>query len=57
MNNKNLDYIILNYANESGAGFDVNTNHVYIYSKDRDMHEISLDRKDRVAKKIIEYII
>ena len=57
MSNKNLDYIVLNYANESGAGFDVNTNHVYIYSKDRDMHEISLDRKDRVAKKIIEYII
>ena len=54
---KKLDYIILNYANETGAGFDCNTNHVYIFSKDKHKYEIPLDRKDRVAKKIIEYIV
>ena len=33
MKNKNLDYIVLNYANEDNAGFESNTNHVYLYSK------------------------
>ena len=27
MKNKNLDYIVLNYANEDGAGFESNTNY------------------------------
>ena len=30
LQNKGIDFIILNYANEKNAGFDVNTNHVYI---------------------------
>ena len=54
---KGLDYVILNYANEEGAGFDCNTNHVFIFSKSGEKHEIPLDRKDRIAKKIIEYIL
>ena len=33
LQNKGIDFIILNYANEKNAGFDVNTNHVYIYDK------------------------
>jgi len=57
LHSKGLDYVILNYANEEGAGFDCNPNHVFIFSKDGTKHEIPLDRKDRVAKKIIEYIV
>ena len=57
LKNKGIDYIILNYANEENAGFDVNTNHVYIFDKKNNKIEIPLDRKDRVAKKIIENII
>ena len=57
LKNKNLDYIVLNFANEEGAGFEVNTNHVFLYSKDNNKIEIPLDRKDRVAKLIIENIL
>ena len=57
MKNKNLDYIVLNYANEDNAGFDSNTNHVYLYSKNGKKKEFKLDRKDRIAKLIIDNII
>ena len=57
MKNKNLDYIVLNYANEDGAGFESNTNHVYLYSKSGAKKEFSLDRKDRIAQLIIDNII
>ena len=57
MKQKEIDFIILNYANEVGAGFDSNTNHVTIYSKNGKSREFKKDHKDRVAKKIIEYIL
>ena len=57
LKNKNLDYIVLNYANEEGAGFESNTNHVYLYSKNGEKKEFPLDRKDRIAKLIIKNII
>jgi len=55
--NKNIDYIVLNYANEENAGFESNTNHVYLYSKSGFKKEFKLDRKDRIAKQIIDCII
>ena len=57
MNKKKLDYIILNYANEKNAGFDSNTNHVYLYSKNGFQKELKTDRKDRIAKLIIDNIL
>ena len=57
LKNKNLDYIVLNYANEEGAGFESNTNHVFLYSKNGEKKEFPLDRKDRIAKLIIKNII
>ena len=57
LKNKNLDYIVLNYANEKGAGFNVNTNHVFLYSKNGNKIEFSLDRKDRIAQLIIENVL
>ena len=57
LKNKNLDYIVLNYANEENAGFESNTNHVIIFSKDGSKKELLLDRKDRIAAKLINYII
>ena len=47
---KNVDFIILNYANEKGAGFDSNTNHVYIYNKNGEECEIKKDTKDASAE-------
>ena len=57
LNEKNVDYMILNYANERGAGFDSNTNHIYIYNKNGEECEIKKDTKDKIAKKLVEHII
>tara|TARA_Y100000590_G_scaffold470423_1_gene664793 strand:- start:206 stop:1411 length:1206 start_codon:yes stop_codon:yes gene_type:complete len=57
MKNKQSDYIILNYANEEGAGFDNDTNHVYLYSKDGKNKEFPMNTKLKIAKQIIEYIV
>ena len=57
LKNKNADFIVLNYANEKGAGFNSNTNHVYIYSKEGKSIELKKDRKDRIAHKILDWVI
>ena len=57
MKEKNTDFIVLNYANEKGAGFDSSTNRVIIFSKSGHNIELKRDRKDRVAKKIIQYVL
>jgi len=54
---KGADFIILNYANEKGAGFESSTNRVTIFSKPGNQIELKKDRKDRIAKKIIEHIL
>jgi len=54
---KGADFIILNYANEKGAGFESSTNRVTIFSKSGNQIEFKKDRKDRIAKKIIEHIL
>ncbi len=57
MKTKGASHIVLNYANEVGAGFDVPTNRVEIYSENGSSLELKKDRKDRIAKKIIEYVL
>ena len=57
MKAKKSDYIVLNYANESGAGFNEDTNHVYIFSKNGSNKEFRKNTKLRIAKKILEYIV
>jgi len=54
---KSVDFMVLNYANEEGAGFDFSTNRVIIFSKDENRFEISKDRKEQIAEKIITYIL
>ena len=54
---KGVDFIILNYANEKGAGFESSTNRVTIFSKLGNQTELKKDRKDRIAEKIIKYIL
>jgi len=54
---KGADFIILNYANEKGAGFESSTNRVIIFSKSGNQIEFKKDRKDRISKKIIEHIL
>ena len=57
MSKKNTDFIVLNYANEPNAGFESNTNHVIIFSKNGSKKELKLDRKDRISAKILDFII
>ena len=54
---KSLDYIILNYANKEGEGFDSDTNHIYIFSKKGKIKEFEKDTKYRLSQKLINYII
>ncbi len=54
---KGVDFIVLNYAREKGAGFDSSTNRVIIFSKDGNKFELKKDRKDRIAEKIITHIL
>ena len=42
---------------EEGAGFETNTNHVYLYSKSGEKTEFKLDRKDRIAQNIIKKVL
>ena len=56
LKNKNADFIVLNYANEEGAGFNSDTNHVYVYDKNGLKEEFQKDRKDRIAEKIINLV-
>ena len=56
MNAKDLDYILLNFANEKDAGFNTDTNHIYLFSKNGDEYEFALDTKYRLSLKILEYI-
>jgi len=57
MNEKKSNYIILNYANEEGAGFDCDTNHIYLYSQNGQKKEFKKNTKFKLAKQIIEYIV
>lgn len=54
---KNLDMIILNSLNDSGAGFGVDTNKVTIITKDNKVTEYELKSKDEVARDILAEII
>ena len=54
---KNVDYMVLNYANEKDAGFDSSTNRVIIFSNDGNRFALAKDRKDRIAEKIIAHIL
>ena len=57
MKEKNTDFMALNYANEKGAGFDSSTNRVTIFSKNGSKIELKKDRKDRIAQKIIDFVL
>jgi len=54
---KNLDFIVLNSLNDTGAGFKSDTNKVTII--DRDLHKTTFDlkSKDEVAKDICSKIV
>ena len=54
---KSLDYIVLNFANKEGEGFESDTNHIYVYSKTGCMKEFEKDTKYRLSEKLFQHII
>lgn len=50
---KNLDFIVLNSLQDSGAGFGVDTNKVSIFSADNKVYHFELKTKDAVAQDIV----
>lgn len=54
---KNLDFIVLNSLNDSGAGFGSNTNKITILHKNNQIKSFELKDKSDVAKDIFNEII
>ena len=54
---KNIDYIVINKANEERAGFDSDTNRVIIVSRDGEAKEFLRDFKASIATNIWGYIL
>lgn len=57
LHKKNLDFIVLNSLNDSGAGFQHDTNKITILDKSGNQVNFSLKSKKEVASDIINYII
>lgn len=51
---KNLDYIVLNSLNDSGAGFKYDTNKISILSRNGEKKDYTLKSKQEVASDIID---
>lgn len=54
---KNLDLIVLNSLNDSGAGFKIDTNKVTLLTRDNKLLPFSVKSKTEVAKDILTHII
>ena len=57
LKSKGADYIVLNHPMDDGCGIDSNYNKVSILSNKYEQFDIKKDRKDRVARQILEFII
>jgi phosphopantothenoylcysteine decarboxylase/phosphopantothenate--cysteine ligase len=53
---KNLDFIVLNSLNDSGAGFQTDTNKISIFDKHNKFRNFELKSKSLVAKDIVDQI-
>ena len=54
---KNLDWVVLNHANEAGAGFGTGTNRVTVLGRDGSEHDISQRPKAAVAEAILDCVL
>lgn len=57
MRRKNLDFIVLNSLQESGAGFRCDTNRITIIDREGVKHQFSLKSKKEVAGDIVDKLI
>ncbi len=54
---KNVDFIVLNHPNDDGCGIGSNFNKVTIIDKKNNIIDVPKNRKDRIAKSILEAIL
>jgi phosphopantothenoylcysteine decarboxylase/phosphopantothenate--cysteine ligase len=54
---KNLDFIVLNSLNDSGAGFQHDSNQITIIDKENNQYPYKLKSKRDVANDIVKFII
>jgi len=54
---KNLDFIVLNSLNDPGAGFQVDTNIVTIIDKHNNIEKSELKSKTEIAKDIVNKLV
>ncbi|GAB4229755.1 MAG: bifunctional phosphopantothenoylcysteine decarboxylase/phosphopantothenate--cysteine ligase CoaBC [Ekhidna sp.] len=54
---KNFDLIVLNSLNDSGAGFQTDTNKVTFFDKNNKEQKFELKSKDEVAQDIVSHVI
>jgi phosphopantothenoylcysteine decarboxylase/phosphopantothenate--cysteine ligase len=57
LQNKNLDFIVLNSLNDEGAGFNVDTNMVTIIDRHNGIEKTGLKKKTDIAKDIVKKLI
>jgi phosphopantothenoylcysteine decarboxylase/phosphopantothenate--cysteine ligase len=57
LENKNLNYIVLNSLNEEGSGFQHETNKISIIDKNREVESYELKSKKEAARDIVQKII
>lgn len=56
LDNKNLDFVVLNQLSDNGAGFQTDTNKVVLVSKGGDVHKFGLKSKAEVADDILDFL-
>ncbi|MFB0517496.1 MAG: bifunctional phosphopantothenoylcysteine decarboxylase/phosphopantothenate--cysteine ligase CoaBC [Candidatus Neomarinimicrobiota bacterium] len=56
LRDKGAEFIVVNRYDEPGAGFEADTNHVWILSSSGEEVEIPLDSKAAIAREILEYV-
>ena len=54
---KNLDLIVLNSLNETGAGFEHSTNRITMIDRNNNIDKFELKSKDDVARDILDKIV
>lgn len=54
---KNLDFIVLNSLNDKGAGFEFDTNRITIIDRNKEIFTYDLKSKQEVAKDIVEFLV
>ncbi len=57
LESKNFDIIMANDITMEGAGFEVDTNIVKIINKNKDIIELPIMKKDRVAHKVLDEVM